>query len=820
MRDLRDALRGLLRSPGYALTVVVVLSLGIGASIISFNFYSSVVLTPVPGVERSAHLLTIGARTRRDRVERLTWHDFQYLRDHLRGYRGVAATTLSGFTLGLGPAAIRIYGEMVTGNYFDVLGVRAQRGRLLSAADDRTPRAHPLVVISDRLWRRHFGADPAIVGRTITLNTQPLTVVGVTAPAFHGTVVGLEMEVFTPMMMQPVLGEGWDALSTPEAPVTFALARPRAGVSLDDARREARLVGASLARIRPDDQIVERAIVLPITESPQGLQNYTTPLVRVMAGTSLLLLIVVCANVAGLVMVRCLARRAEFAARLALGAGRLRVVRLVVAENLLLAVPGVLAGLWLPGVVGGYLLETQVNRSTIPIRIDAAADSLTLFAILVAATAALGCAVWPALKSARLDIVAVMRDDASSGMSTSARFRTALVGGQVAAALVLLVGMTLAIRSLDAARRADPGFDADGVATAVLDLNAAGYRRLDGFTYYARLLDDLRGQPGVERASLMRYPLLMLSDFGSAEFAIEGREQSRGENRRLPYNVISQDHFLTLRIPLMAGRDFRSTDMASSEPVAIVNETMARRFWGNPEAAIGRRIQSSEWGPWASPSRGGQAEWRRIVGVVQDIKYARLNEAPTPYVYMTASQVYSRIIHAHIRSRHEPTAALALLRSRIRATNPNVAIVESRMLSEQTRLGFAIYDVAARVLGFIGIVSIALATVGIYGLVAYSVRLRAREIGIRMAIGEPRHGIIRRYLGLGARVGLAGTAGGMTVSVVAARLMSSLLFGVSSTDAGSLGLATLIVLTLTIAAAAIPAWRASRLDPLSVLRSV
>jgi predicted permease len=398
-------------------------------------------------------------------------------------------------------------------------------------------------------------------------------------------------------------------------------------------------------------------------------------------------------------------------------------------------------------------------------------------------------------------------------MSTSARFRTALVGGQVAAAVVLLVGMTLAIRSFDAARRADPGFDADGVATAVLDLNSAGYRGLEGVTYYARLLDDLRGQPGVERASLMHYPLLMLSDFGSAEFAIEGRERSRAENRRLPFNVISQDHFQTLRIPLTTGRDFRSTDVASSEPVAIVNETMARRFWGDPEAAIGRRIQSVGWGR-------GQPEWRRIVGVVQDIKYARLNEAPTPYVYMTAAQVYFPLIHVHIRSRHGPATALALLRDRVRTTDPNVLIVETRMLGEQTRVGFATYDVAARVLGFIGIVSIALAAVGIYGLVAYSVRLRAREIGIRMAIGEPRHGIIRRYLGLGARVGLAGIAAGIAMSVVAARLMSSLLFGVSSTDARSLGLATLIVLTLTIAAAAIPAWRASRLDPLKVLRSV
>jgi hypothetical protein len=310
----------------------------------------------------------------------------------------------------------------------------------------------------------------------------------------------------------------------------------------------------------------------------------------------------------------------------------------------------------------------------------------------------------------------------------------------------------------------------------------------------------------------MHYPLLMVWDFGSLEFDVEGRDQSSAENRRLPFNIVSPGHFATLHIPLVTGRDFRDSDVAGSEPVAVVNETMAGRFWGGPEAAIGRRIKSPGWG-------AGLPEWRRIVGVVKDIKYARLNEPPTPYVYMAMSQTYFALAHLHVRSAHAPAAALALLAARVRATDPNVSIVETRMLSEQTRLGFAIYDVAARVLGVIGVVAIALATVGIYGLVAYSVHLRMREIGIRMAIGEPRHGILRRYLAIGARVGLTGAVLGVLASMFAVRLMSALLFGVSSTDAFSLTLAVLAVLVLTVAAAAIPAWRASRLDPLAVLRS-
>ena len=416
MRDFREVVRGLLRTPAYALTVVIVVAPGIGANIVSFNFYSAVALAPVPGVADSAALHTIGATTRNDRLERLSWDDFRYLRDHLRSYQGFAGTALTGFTVGRGAEAIRIYGERVTGDYFPMLGIRAQHGRLLSPADDVTPRAHPVVVISDQLWRRHFGADPSVVGRTIVVDTVPLTIVGVAEPSFHGTVVGLEMEAFVPMMMQPALSGGWDALSQPGAPLLYALARPRAGVTLDDARREA-------------------------------------------------------------------------------------------------------------------------------------------------------------------------------------------------------------------------------------------------------------------------------------------------------------------------------------------------------------------------------------------------------------------AVNVHIRSQHQAATALRLLRDRVRAVDPNVAVVESRMLAEQTRLGFAIYDVAARVLGFIGAVAIALATVGIYGLVAYTIRVRVREIGIRMAIGEPRRAVIQRYLAIGARVGLFGAAVGVIISLLTVGLMSSLLFGVASTDATSLALATVVVLILTIAAAAIRAWRASRLDPLEVLRS-
>ena len=810
-RDVRYAVRLLLRSPGYSLTVVAVLALGIGTNLVALGFYKALALTPLAGVTASSELLFITAQTNGGRSVPLSYHDYRYLRDHLDAYESLAASHFNGYSIGRGASAQRVYGEIVTGNYFEVLGVRAQHGRTLLRSDDVVRSGHPVTVISDSLWRRMFGADPGIVGRTIDVNTVPLTVVGIADAGFHGSVVGIDIELFVPIMMQPVLSGGWDALDLPRAQLVFGLGRPRDGITLDAARTEARLVGSRLAAEHPDEALQERAVVLPIQESPLGLQTYTVPLLGLLVATTLLLLIVVCANVAGLVLVRTLSRRGEIAARLALGASRGRIARLLLIENLLLAIPGGALAYWVPHLAEPSLLAA---RGTIAVRLHFNSEGALVVAaaVLLAGVSAALCGLFPAVNASRFDLASTLRDTLSPRGPAAGRLRILLVVSQVATSVVLLVGTALMLRTVDAARGADPGFDPRHVASVHVDLRPAGYGPEDGLVFYERLRADLRRSlDGVESVSLMRIPLLMVFDFGVREFTVEGDPRGGDETSQFPFNIVSPDHFRTLMIPLLAGRDFDQRDDVSSAAVTIVNETFARRFWGSPDAAIGRRVRTADW-------RSGVPEWMRVVGVARDIKYARLNEEPTPYVYLPFAQAYGANMLVHVRGVADTPTLVERVRQRIAMLDPNVPILEARPLAEQTALGTSIYEVAASVLGFVGIAALVLSALGIYGLVAYTVRQSSHEIGIRVAVGAPRTHILWRFLRRGLRLGVAGVAGGAALSLATSRVLSSLLFGVRPTDTPTLvAVAGTIVLVAAIACA-LPAWRASRLDPNVVLR--
>jgi predicted permease len=433
-------------------------------------------------------------------------------------------------------------------------------------------------------------------------------------------------------------------------------------------------------------------------------------------------------------------------------------------------------------------------------------------ALLLACVSAVLCGLLPALKASRVDLTSALRDTLARRGPSASRMRIALVVSQVAMSVVLLVGTALMVRSLDAARGADPGFESRHVASLMVDLRPAGYGADDGLIFYDRLRDDLRRSlDGVESVSLMRIPLLMVFDFGVREFRVEGHARERDGDPQFPFNIVSPDHFRTLKIPLLAGRDFDGRDEGSSDPVAVVNETLARRFWDTPSAAIGKRLRTANWS-------SGIPEWRTIVGVARDIKYARLNEAPTPYVYLPFAQAYGAIMLVHVRGAGDPSALAERVRQRITALDRNVPILDARPLTEQTNLGASIYEAAARVLAFVGMAAMALAALGIYGLVAYTVRQSAHEIGIRVAVGAPRTHILWRFLRRGLRLGIGGVAAGTALSLATSRLLSSLLYGVAPTDVASFLAAAVAVLCVALAASLVPAWRAARLDPLVALR--
>jgi predicted permease len=807
-RDVRYAVRTLVRSPGYALVVLAVLSLGVGANVALFTLFKVLALTPIPKVAGSARLGVLVARTDSGRIMSLSLPDFRDLRQHGRLLHDFAGTSMDAYSLGLGNHGERVFGEMVTGNYFQLLGVHARLGRTLQPSDDVVPGGHPVVVISDGLWRRVFASDPAIVGKTIQVNAHPFTVVGVTEPGFQGSIVSLRMDLFVPVMMQPQL-RGIDLLSAREIPLVWGLGRLDSGVSLDATASEADLLSARLDAERPARSVPQRATVIPMWRSPFGAQTYMLPAVLLLGVMGMLLLLVVCANISNLVLVRAVSRRGEVAARMALGASRVRILRLLFAESLVLAVPAAVVGVLLARGLGLLMRDANiVSNAPVPVGMDMSPDwTVVAFALLLSCGSAAVFGFLPLLRVSRLDLAAVMKDDLSPRGGSRGRMRHVLVIAQVAVSLLLLVGAGLVGRSLESARTANTGFDAHRVASVAVDLTPNGYDAIRGRAFYQRLLEAVRKQPGVESAALTGVLPLTLVDGNSVNTDVEGYVPRNGEDMRFLFNRVSPDYFATLRIGLVAGRDFTRLDRVDAQPVAIVNETMARRFWRTPQGALGQRVSLEEG-----------STWRTVVGVVRDIKYARVTEDPRPVVYRPFEQSYTPAMTLHVRSAEPERSLIPRMRATIQSLDPNLPILNAGMLTDQIRVALTVFATAANVLLVFGTIAVILTALGTFGLVSYAARQSTHEIGVRIAVGANRGALLRRFLGRGLRLGAAGALCGLVASVLVASLLGSVLYGVSPTDPGSFAGATVIVLATVALASFLPAWRASRIDPIAALR--
>lgn len=813
LKDVRYAVHVLAKSPGFSLIVIAVLALGIGMNAVVFTLFKSLALKPLAGVEGSGALGVLMAKTSGGRLQGLSYPDYQYLRDNDRAFAGLSGSyPLGGLSLGLGHSAEHVWCEMVTGNYFQLFGVHAQLGRTLLPSDEVAPGKHPVVVLSDGLWRRAFGGDPNIVGKTIHLNAYPMTVVGVAEAAFHGSVVSWDVGVFVPIMMEPQLGFAFhtqpgELLHDRKTPLVIAYGRLRPGISLATASAQTAVLSTQLAAEAPLQDFSQRLTVLPIWRSPYGAQTYLLPAVIVIGVMGGLFLLIVCANVAGLVLVRGVSRRGEIAARLALGASRTRIVRLLLTENLVLAVPGAAAGLvlaWraLP------LAFSRVTANTPQLFFDLSVDRLVIgFAAMAGCASLLFFGFLPALRSSQVDLGSVMKDALSPRGAARGRFRAVLVVSQVAVSLFLLVASSLVWRSLDAARHADAGFDSRNVISVTVDLKPNGYDETRGPVFYQQLLDNVRAGEGIESASLAAvYPMTLVDAGGQKKVSVEGYQPPRDEDLVFRCNVVTSDYFRTLRIGIEAGREFARRDDGSAPQVAIVNGTFARRFWGSPLNAIGKRL------------RYGSGEWRTVVGVARDVKYARINENPRPYVYLPFLQSYESSMILHVRGSAGPVALIEQARREVHKLDPDLPILEAKTLREQTGLALVIFQMTAHMLLLLGMAAMGLAAMGIYGLVSYTAKQSTHEIGIRMALGANRGAVVRRFLGRGLRLGTMGAAIGIGASYAVTRLLGHLLYGVSATDPVSFAAASVLVLGCALVATLVPAWRAARTDPMAALR--
>ena len=819
LQDVRYAIRALAKTPMFSLTVIGVLALGIGLNAVVFTMLKGIALTPLAGVARSGSLVATYGETRGGRALRVSYPDYRYLRDHHRGYLDLFGTSLARLNVGRGRQARQIFAELVTGNYFQALGVRAQRGRTLLPADESAPGRHPVTVISDALWRGEFDRDADIVGRVVELNGYPFTIVGVADPSFHGTIAVNDVEAFIPITMIGEVGitgglpprtPSATVLADPQAAVLFPHGFLHSGTSLAAAAAETTALWSTLAVDRAASDQVTALRTVRFWQTPTGGQSFILPMLALLSATGLLVLLIACANIAGLVLVRGVSRRGEIAVRLALGATRTRIVRLLVVENLVLAIPGALLGV-LVAARGIPIFVGYAEWLAAPERLffNWGVDWLVIgFAASVGAACALVFGFVPALQSTRLNLMTVINRDAPTRGAARGRCRAALVVAQVAVSVLLLVGAGFATRSAAAARGADPGFDMAQVAVAALDLRQNAYAPDRGRGFYRRLLDAIRTSPGIESAALAADIPLGLIDTRATPVTIDGYEPGPDEDMAFMFNVVSPGYFRTLRIPVLVGREFEDRDDEHGAPGAMVNRAFADRFLGGPAAAVGRRIRLT--GPG----------WRIVVGVSENLTYSRIDEPPRPYVYLPFSQSYRSGMVLHVRG----TGTVPLdrlieqMRAQVASLDADQPVLFARPMEEATRGAFIFFDVTAAMLFIFGLAGMALAALGTYALVSYVVRQSTHEIGIRLALGATRTTVVTGVARRGLALGAIGAGLGLAAAIVATRFASSLFFGVGPNDAAPFAGALAVVGGGVMLATMVPAWRAARMDALRALR--
>ncbi|MGH9237867.1 MAG: ABC transporter permease [Vicinamibacterales bacterium] len=801
LREIRYAFRLLTRDAAHSLVIIAVLAFGIAANVITFSLFKALWLAPLAGVPDSRSLYYVGATTSGGQLSPLSFRDYEYLRDH--AYADLASWSAQPVILGRASHGQRAFAEFVSGNYFHTLGVSTQLGRPLQRSDEAARSASPVTVLSDGLWRRAFGADPGVIGRTILVNARPATIVGVTHPDFRSAIVGLATDLFIPVTTHPQLtGLNW--LDSDNRNV-HAFMRLPSGVNHARAEAHVAQMSGELAKSRPMDWQGERATLVPIGKWPYGAQTYMSPAVTVVGTMAALLLIGVCANVAGLVLVRSIHRRGEIAARFALGATRGQIVRQLTIESLVLAMPGALVGFLLPQYAEPFLGGAAASVP-LPLYFNVEPDRfVVVFTLALGSLCAFAYGLGPALRLSRVDPASVMKGHLPPQARSTSLLRTWLVVSQIAVSLTLLVGTGLAVQMLDDARRADLGFEADAVTWATVPLQAATHDEQSGRVGYQQLLDAVRASPSVDAAALAVSLPLTLFDWQNSNFEPEGYQRRRDEDLTFALNIVSPDYFRTLRIPVVSGREFDRRDTDASRPVAVINETFARRFWGNTEAAVGRRVRTDH-------------KWLTIVGVARDIKYARLDEAPRPYVYLPFTQVHAPVMTLQVRTAVDVSSTIALIRAAAEQVDASLPIVESGLLTDQTRSAVALFETVARILGAIGLIAAGLAGVGVYGLVAYTVRTRTHEIGIRTAMGATSHEVTRRFVAVGATLGSIGIALGFIVAAALNGIMRASGLVLAPPNVVSFVAAAGVMFGVAIAASFIPAWRAARLDPAVGLR--
>jgi macrolide transport system ATP-binding/permease protein len=810
-QDLKYAARMLGKNPGFTAVAVLTLALGIGVNTTIFSLYNAIALRPLP-VRDPAGVVSIYRSVSNDaRFDVHSYPDFRDYREHNTVFSGLVAYSGAHAQLsGSGDpsaAAEPLDGAIVSGDYFSVLGVDAAIGRTFSAEEDQTPGAHPVVILGYELWQRRFAADANIAGKQITLNGLAYTVVGVTPRGFTGTLP--ETPAFwVPLMMQENVLPGRELLTARDAGWLRIVGRLKPGVTPAQAQAEMEILASQYTQPHAEKDQRFTLTVLPASAlTPAQKGDVTSLAVLLMAAVGLILLMA-CANVANLMIARAVSRQKEMGVRLSLGATRGRLFRQLLTESTLIALlagaGALLAAVWMSDLVQRVIPLPGGNALSLDVTPDARIVGFTIFLSLFTSVA---FGFLPALEATRLDLTCALREEGSAfGRRFSrSRLRAALVVTQVAGSLILLVAAGLLLRALDKARSVDPGFEVKNLFVVSADLRVQGYDSARAEQFQRRTMARISALPGVKSVALAQVVPLG-ADFYATAVMAEGREPAAGAApATVNFNIVSPNYFETLGIPLVLGRGFSEQDARDGALVAVITESMARRFWPG-ENPIGKRLRQGEKNPY-----------REVIGVAKDTRSAYLWEAGTQCLYLPVSSKDQPDLKMLLRTERDAESLPGGVRGAVREFDGRLQVSVAR-LEDNMALWLWPSRVGAMLSGVLGFLALLLAAVGLYGIAAFTVSQRTREIGVRMALGAQASDIYRLLLGQGSRlVGMA-IAIGLAAAICASSVLAKFLYGLDAMDAATIAGVALLLGVVALAAGTIPARRATRVDPLVALR--
>jgi predicted permease len=818
LQDLRFGFRMLRRNPGFSILAVLCLTIGIGANAAVFSWIEGVLFRPFPAVEHQERMVAISGTQPRgyDKGSAgvgytdVSWPDFLDFRKSCTTMDWFIVDRITGTSLSIGERAELAAGSVASSNYFDALGVHPILGRGFESDEDWGRNGHPVTVISYWLWKERFHGDPDIIGKKQLLNGVPHTIVGVAPEKFNGTFVGYPMQFWVPVSMQEKFTGNVYQLEDRGATWIEGFARLKPGVTIEQAQSEISTVAKRLEGEYPATNRGRGVKLFPLWKTPFNQAGSLAPTLEISLVAVFLVLLIACANVSSLLLVRALARQHEMTVRLALGCRRGRLLSQLLTEGLILSA---LAGAG--GVVVAFFSRNLLAiffplSSVIATNLSGQMDwRVLVFSACVCVVSTLMFALIPALQTRHLDISGALKAESgtSFGSKAKSRIRSTMVLVQVSLSFILLVGGALLIQSLEKLRTADPGFSTDNILATRFDLVGAGYDAQRAKRFREDLLERVQAMPGVESAALERSRPFSYAGYLSSPIVVDGYEPASDERPEVDYNQVSPGYFATMGIPILSGREFARSDNETSYPAVIVNEQMVARYWHGADP-VGKRVQVNN-------------QWMRVVGVAKESKYSTFVEAPKPFLYVCMGQISTVNTDLVIRTGQASGTMASALAREVRLLDPGLGMQEVVTMREHmNRTALASQQIVVALLTIFAGIALSLAAVGLYGVMAYSVSQGRRELGLRMALGAGASHLFRVVMFRGLVLSLGGILLGTLAAVGLTRFIAlgHLLYQVNPRDPLAFALASLVMVVIGLAACFLPAWQAAKTNPQQALR--